>query len=271
MNKTVAAALLLTILVTAVRAADLTWDRALPTTATTREANAVVVAAPNGAGTITVLTLDHPPVRDDAFAIRGQIRYADVSTPGHLQLIATFADGSQETSRAAAPFGPMSQLKGTSDWREFMLPSLGKHAHECPTRIEVSVVLPGGGTVYLGRAGLVEGLANRRPRDLGWLEPTRLRLVAGALAGALAVYGVLVLLLARRGAARVLVVTMTVLVTALSCAAVGCACAAMLGSEERETLYPLALVGMLGVAMCVGMLRLIKRRYVPDRQSTFSV
>src|SRR2546429_104703 len=83
-------------------------------------------------------------------------------------------------------------------------------------------------------AGRAEGLATRRPRDLGWLEPTRLRLAAGVLAGALAVYGVLVLLLARRAKARALVVSMTVLVTALSCAAVGCAWAAMVGSDQRE-------------------------------------
>src|SRR5436305_441552 len=98
MNKTAAAMLWTMFLVaSASRAADLTWDRSLPTTATTREANAVIVTAPAGGATIPVLTLDRPPVRDDAFAIRGQIRYADVSPPGHLQLIATFADGSQET------------------------------------------------------------------------------------------------------------------------------------------------------------------------------
>ena len=273
MNKTGAAAAVLSILVLVLvvafapttRAADLAWDRALPTTATTREANAVVVTAPaQGGGTIPVLTLDRPPVRDDAFALRGQIRYTDVSPPGYLQLTATFADGTQDASRARAPFGPMGELKGTSEWREFMLPSLGKHPHQRPTRIEVSVVLPGGGTVYLGRASLVEGLANRRPRDLGWLDPSRLRLVAGVLAGVLAVYGMLVLLLARRARARGVVVTMTVLITALSCVAVGGAWAAMLGNEERETLYPLWLVGMLGIAICVVMSRVIKRRYAAN-------
>jgi hypothetical protein len=262
MNKTALAMLLLILLLASTsRAAELTWDRALPTTATTREANALVVTAPEAGATVTVLTLDGPAVRSDAFAVRGQVRYTDVAKPGHLQLVATFPDGSQETSRATAPFGPMGQLKGTSDWREFMLASLGQHPKQRPTRIEVSVVLPGGGTVYLGRASLVEGLANRRPRDVGWMEPTRLRLAAGVLAGLLAVYGVITLLLARRRAARALVVSMTVLVTALSCAAVGCAWAAMLGADEREPLYPLALVGMLGIAMCFGMLRLIKRRY----------
>jgi hypothetical protein len=128
-------------------------------------------------------------------------------------------------------------------------------------RIEVSVVLPGGGTVYLGPAKLVEGMANRRPREMGLLDPPRVGVVAGVLGALLALYGIVTAVFASRGRAKGLVGALTIAVMALSCAALGAAVAAMIGNPSRGPLVPLALVGAMGIALCGVMLKLIKRKY----------
>jgi len=267
------AAILLVLCVAAAQARagvirELTWDKSLPTAATTQQANAVTVTAPANGGTIVVLALDQPGASDDAFAIEGQIKYENVTPPGHLELTGVFADGSRETSKAAAPFGPMGALNGSSDWRAFLLPSLGRRVGEAPTRIEVSVVLPGGGTVYLGPAKLVEGLANRRPREMGWLDPPRVRMLAGALGALVALYGVIASILASRGRGKGLVYGLTVVVTALSCAALGCSVTAMVWNAAHGALALLALVGLMGIALCAVMSKLVKRKYARNTSGT---
>jgi hypothetical protein len=242
----------------------LTWDRSLPTTATTREANAVVVTAPDTGATVRVLTLDHPPVRDDAFVIEGQLKYDNVAGPGYLELTSTFADGTSETNRANAAFGPAGGMTGSSPWRRFVLASGDAHHGQTPTRIDVSVVLPKGGTVYLGSANLVEGMANHRHRATSWLESPRAGTLAGALGAVVVLYGIVAGFLASRGRWKRLVVALTVLAMALSCAALGCAIAGMVGNPARDALYPLALVGALGIALCGVMMKLIKRKYAAN-------
>ena len=43
----------------------------------------------------------------------------------------------------------MAKLKGTSDWRAFLLPFNAEGAKGKPTKLVINVVLPGKGTVYL--------------------------------------------------------------------------------------------------------------------------
>jgi hypothetical protein len=176
-------------------------------------------------------------------------------------LTSTFADGTSETSRANAAFGPAGGMTGTSPWRRFVLASGDAHHGETPARIEISVVLPKGGTVYLGTANLVEGMANHRRRPTSWLEAPRVGTLAGALGGVVVFYGIAAGFLASRGRGKRLVIGLTVLVMALSGAALGCAVAGMVGNPSRDALYPLALVGALGIALCGVMLKLIKRKY----------
>ena len=58
-------------------------------------------------------------------------------------------------SRTLATAGPLQSLSGSADWRPFTLPFFGAEGRR-PTRIEVNLVLPGAGSVELGRLSLVE-------------------------------------------------------------------------------------------------------------------
>lgn len=99
--------------------------------------------------TVTVLTIDKPPIAGPRYVLRGQVRYDNVEGTSYLELWNYFPDGGQYFSRTLADQGPMMKLQGTSGWREFVLPFDATGAPP-PTRLVMNVVLQGRGTVYLG-------------------------------------------------------------------------------------------------------------------------
>ncbi len=103
-----------------------------------------------------LLTIEKPPINATKYALKGVIRYEDVKGPAYLEMWSVFPNGRYFARTLGTPgSGRMSQLAGTSSWREFTLPfdSTGESA---PTRIEVNLFLPGRGVVFVGPLSLVE-------------------------------------------------------------------------------------------------------------------
>src|SRR6185436_10998838 len=98
-------------------------------------------------------------------------------------------------------------------------------------------------------------------RGFDWLDPRRGGLLAGELAGLVVLYGIAAGFLASRGKAKGFVVVSTILVTALSCAALGWGVAALVVSTSRGAWISTAMVGAMGIALCAVMSKLIKRKY----------
>ncbi|MDB6059639.1 MAG: hypothetical protein JWO95_3483, partial [Verrucomicrobiales bacterium] len=118
--------------------------------------------ASNDAGLETrLLTITNPPISKHLYAITGQIKYEGVSGDGYLEMWSYFPPlnaGMPEGkffSRTMAQYGEMKKINGTSDWRDFILPFNSEGASGAPTRLEVNIVLPGKGNVYVGPLKLV--------------------------------------------------------------------------------------------------------------------
>ncbi len=144
---------------------------------------------------LEVLTINAPAVTRDFYALRGQVRYENVTGDGYLEMWNTFPGHRNYFSRTLGqiPSDPMAKLSGTSDWRPVLLPfnAAGSGAH--PEKLTINIVLPGPGTVYLSAFQFLQ----YDPKSIGggggktgWAAPANLfnalvamsTLLAGAMA-----------------------------------------------------------------------------------------
>jgi len=243
------------------------------------------------AASLSVLAIDRPGVAARQFAVAGQVRHEGVEGTGYLGMWVIYADGSHFFSRTLGQAGPMKSLTGAADWRDFLLPfdQTGRSGPG-PSRLEVNIVLPGPGTVYLKSLRLVEygpgeeavpataaaavpmttppaaPSSSARPataalagnqwwsgRQAGWIGG-----IAGGLFGCL---GAMVGVLGGRTKARRLVFALLGAMVATGLAGLVAGAAALAASQPYEVYYPLLLVGVLLAAIPLGMWRTLRKRY----------
>lgn len=211
--------------------------------------------------TLTVLTIDKPPIAGPRYMLRGQVRYDNVEGSGYLELWNYFPNGGQYFSRTLADQGPMGRLQGTSGWREFVLPFDATGAPP-PTRLVMNVVLQGRGTVYLGPLQLSD---EKGSASAGAYDSTASRLagMAGGIAGAVVGgVGALIGVLTSLGRARRFVIASTSLLTAFGVVAFIGGIVAFASSGSYSSFYPmLLLLGFLTSVVTLGLLPVIRKRY----------
>ena len=128
-----------------------------------------VASYDNAAATIEVTASDkavlpviidaQPNVGTHSYRVMGEVKYEKVGGTGFLETWTSIGAG-KAFSRTLGEYGPMAKLTGTSAWREFMLPMNMMGASEPVKQIEMNVVLPDGGKVWLRNLRL-------EPMDLG--------------------------------------------------------------------------------------------------------
>ena len=212
--------------------------------------------------TVTVLTLDRPAITGSRYALTGQIRYEKVEGAGYLELWSYFPDGSQFFSRTLGEMGPMMKLHGTSGWRSFALPFDATGAPH-PTRLVMNVVLPAGGTVYLGPLRLHADAAEFFGSPLASAgEPSGNMSRLGAIAGAaVGLVGAMIGLLTSMGRARRLVTTAAMTLVVCGTLAFVAGGIAITRAQPYAVYYPLLLVGFLATVIPLGVMPAIRRRY----------
>lgn len=216
-----------------------------------------------------LLTIARPSVSNQVYALVGRIKYEGVQGEGFLEMWSCFAaavPGQPESryfSRTLAPGGPLGKIAGTSDWREVVLPFDQTGAAGVLTRLELKMVLPGRGTVYLGPLKLVEtrrglaGLLGGR----GWWSDQAAGLIGGIGGSVLGCLGGLLSWLAAQGKARGFVLASSwglIVLGALSGAA---GLVALLLRQPYAVWFVLLLVGVLLLGILPFRLRQYLRQY----------
>lgn len=247
------------------RAAGVELDQAEPS------APALKVVVPNVPQLrgVQVLSLTPAPAHTPLYALMGEIRYESVVQPGYLELISHFPGGGWYFSRSLATAGPLRALQGTSGWYTFVLPFDARQAPNKPERLDLNVVLPQGGVVYLKNlrvrsfASEAEFGAALRMGAGGtwWSDPGALGGLLGGLGGILgAVVGLLAYL--RRG--KVIVQTILSVFVIGGIASLIIAAWSASRSDPFMTYYVYLLLGV--ILTCVGGFnyRPTMRRYETD-------
>ncbi len=235
----------------------------LPATGSTPFEQLKVDNAQDRTHSVRALSLETPGITRSRYAITGQVRFEGVEGNGYLEMWSHFPDGSRYFSRTLATAGPMKSLAGSSGWRRFVLPFFNKEGGAPPVKVDVNIVLPGRGTVYLGPLGLVQYGPNEDPLAVAgqwWTGQTAgsFGAIAGSILGCLG--GLLGWLTSTGRARRVALVTMKlmILVGVIALAVGGVAVAR---SQPYAVYYPLFLLGTLCAVLPAALFRSIRRRY----------
>ena len=111
---------------------------------------------------IQLLKIQKPPFTRKRYAIIGEIKYEDVHGNGYLEMWNYFRPskpGMPEGayfSRTLGDSGESGKLSGTSNWRRFKLPFDSTGTKESLDRLELNLILPAQGTVYIRAVELIE-------------------------------------------------------------------------------------------------------------------
>jgi hypothetical protein len=215
--------------------------------------------------TVIVLQLEPASIVSPNYVLEGKVRYEGIAIQGYLEMWSHFPDGKSFFSRTLGA-GVMSPLAGTSDWREFRLPFFAKPGY-LPLKLELNVVLPGGGRVWLGPVKLVQ---SDDARDLGaassnfyawWHNPGRAWIFGTILGVVSAVLVTTVCVLGSLGRARRLVMSLVALMIGSGVLFLVGGVVAYFAALPYAVYYPLVITGF--VQLLVGILNLpgLRRRY----------
>ena len=223
------------------------------------------VEGPNGPpATQTVLTIENPGIDSSLYALRGQIRHQGVEGQAYLEMWSQFPGKQRYFSRTLAGAGPMSGVSGDSAWRAIVVPFANEPGGPPPERIELNVVLPAAGQVWLGSFELVQFAPGEDPlaaASNAWFDPTTGGLVGGLVGSALGLLGGLIGLLLWLGRSRGLAMGLLVGMLLVGVAALGVGLAAVLSGQPYAVFYPFLLLGGLGLVLAGLGLAVGRRRY----------
>ena len=164
-------------------------------------------------------------------------------------------------SRTLADSGPMMQLRGSSDWRPFMLPFDATGA-PAPSRLVFNVVLPGRGVVDLGPLQLVEQRTSGADQSNAEMTlDQKAGLWGGIAGGVVGSVGALIGILTSLGRARRVVSVATTGLVIGGTVAFIMGAIALARSQPYAVYYPLLLIGFLATVVPLGLRPSIRKRY----------
>jgi hypothetical protein len=198
----------------------------------------------------TIMVIDQPKISAAVYMIRGKVKYENVGGKGYFELWSHFGDGSAYFSRTLSDTGATQALSGSSDWRDFELAFDSTGAKAPLQKLVFNLVLPGGkGTVWL------------KNDVFGWWRDEVGGIIGGALGMIIGFGGALIGFLAMKGKARGLALALIKTIIFVGVAALMTGIIAVIVKQPYGVYYPLLLVGVLGIAIPLGLLPLIHKRY----------
>jgi hypothetical protein len=219
----------------------------------------------------TVLVLEKPKVPSHQYMLRGRIKYEGVKGPGYIEMLNTFPGRGTFFTRTLGDAGTLQKLDGSSDWRDLELPFMSEK-DLLPSKITVSVVLPGKGTVWLApltvgkftpppqEEAMVPAPAPTAPPN-GWWDERQAGGVGAILGCGVGLLGTFVGLLAGAGVGRRLAVGLSVVGVAIGGVGIAAGVTALALGQPDHVYFPLLLVGAIAALVFGLNLPGLKRRY----------
>jgi hypothetical protein len=215
-----------------------------------------VVHSSSGPVTLPLVVLAAPKITRSEYALVGQVRCEAVAGEGYLETWNYFGETEKYFSRTLSPSGPMGVLSGNSGWRPFRLPFFTNDNAKHPSKIEVNLVLPGKGTVYLSDLQLVQSSAWWSDQSGGWLGG-----ILGCLGGFFGILGGISGSLVAKGKGRGLAFGTLYTMAGLGGLLLLLGLSALSLSQPYHVYYPLLLGGVLFTALGLGLIPNLKRTF----------
>jgi hypothetical protein len=220
------------------------------------------------------MRITNPPISKMLYAIAGEIKYEGVKGDGFLEMWNCYPPDkpgmfeNKYFSRTLGESGDIGKITGTSSWRSFTLPFDRTGSKAKPTRLEINLVLPARGTVYLGPIKLVEyegDLGSQKQGGAGaggaWWSNRAAGWIGGIGGSVLGCLGSILAVLAAKGRCRGLVIwTLFALIGIGILVAVAGVAAVVIG-QPYTVWFPLVLIGVLLLTILPFRLRQYQRGY----------
>ena len=238
--------------------AEVRWTRTPPDSGRVVDGAVEIDGSVEG-GAFPLTTIPEPAVGGAGYAVVGDVRYEGVVEPAYLEMWSVFPDGGRFFSRTLGAEGPMAAIVGDSDWRPFELPFFLEGATSTPAHLELNLVLPSSGRVWVGSLRLV-ALDDAASSGAWWTDRTAGLVggIGGALVGTL---GGMIGSLASRGKARRFVLGTMVGLVGLGVVLLGAGAIALVASQPSAVTGTLLLGGVLLVVITSPMIRVTRRTY----------
>lgn len=220
---------------------------------------------------VNLLTIFNPKITAQIYELVGDVRYENVKGDGYLEMWNYFPPnqpGLPEEgyfSRTLGDSGPMGKITGTSGWRDFTLPFNRTGASGAPTRLQVNLILPGHGTVYIGPVKLLQLPKAKSASGMvypnsWWSAPTTGKIFGwgGAVIGC---FGGLCGWLASKGKARGFVLAVLAIFTGLGVASGVAGLLALAAQQPVFVWSPLIFSAVILASVSPFNLRQFRRRY----------
>jgi hypothetical protein len=230
---------------------------------------ALKISATNDNGLhANLLTLTKPAITKTFYAITGEIKYENVSGDGYLEMWNYFppvkagAPEGQFFSRTLGDSGEMGKIRGTSGWRRFTLPFDRTGSSGAPTRLQINLILPGQGTVYVSSLKLVQYESNHLGAAIqgSWWSNRDAGLIGGIGGSLIGCFGALLGWLTSKGRARSFVVASVQIMAALGILLTIVGLIALGLKQPYAVWYPLLLGGII-LGCSLFQLPSLQRRY----------
>ena len=221
---------------------------------------AVRITADATGGSFPLVALAAPDLGRQGYEVRGNVRYSSVSGTGYLEMWSVFPDGGRYFSRTLDTTGSMAALTGTSDWRPFELPFFLQGGVP-PTRLEINVVLPGGGSVDVGPLQIAKLAAGDVGRNGAWVSDQMLGAVGAVVGSMIGLLGATVGVLAGRGRGRRFVLRAMTGVVVVGVGLIGLAGVALVVGQPSSVVALAALTGSICVIAFGAALPRVRRTY----------
>jgi hypothetical protein len=203
--------------------------------------------------TTPIIAVLKPSMPSHRYVLKGRVKFEGVEGHAYLELLSVFAEKKVYYTRTLAESGVLGKFVGTSDWREVELP-FASDPGLLPEQINVNVVLSGKGTIYVAPLTVAA-----LPDDGSWWNPRISGILGGGIGGSFAVIGAIVGLLAAFGAARGLVLKISVALLLVGLASLGLAGYAVSLGQPTHVVFPLFLIGGVGTVVFAFCLRILFR------------
>jgi hypothetical protein len=212
---------------------------------------------------LPVATLEPTGISQPVYALRGEVRYTNVSPESFLEMQSYFPDDGPFYTRTLAEGGLLRTIEGMSDWREFVLPFYGADGEPAATKLELNLVLTGPGRVELRPLRLIEYDAGEDPmRAAGaWWGDRPGGLIGGVLGAVLGCLGALIGVLAGTGRARAITLGLLVGMGGLGIVLLAAGVVALAVGQPYGVFYPLVLSGLIASILGFALLPGVRRRY----------
>jgi hypothetical protein len=218
----------------------------------------VEIRATDTGGSFPLVSIDRPRVGNVGYVLSGDVRYRGVHPAGFIEMWSVFPDGSRYFSKTLARQGSQASLEGDAETRPFEVPfSLGAGSPP-PTRLDVEVVLPGAGTVWVGPLRLTSMVG---AGAAGWWSDRTGGVIGGVAGSMLGVMGAILGVFIARRKHRSLVLAGTAALAVGGLVVLTTGIWALASSQPYGVWYPLLLGGGLLMIVFGGIRRLARHAY----------